>query len=205
MKVILATHNTHKMEELRRILIPLGIEAVIDSDIGITLTEADETGSTFAENAFLKAELACRESGLPAIADDSGLCIDALNGEPGVYSARYAPVGQRKQTVLKALQQVEEERRTAHFASAVCCVFPNGDTVTAEGICEGKIGYEPRGEGGFGYDPIFVTACGKTFAELTARQKDEISHRGRALRAFAENLKAYLDARAEKEIKEDDK
>lgn len=193
MKMIIATHNAHKLDELRRILIPLNIEAVTDTDLGITLTEADETGTTFAENAFIKAQLACRESGLPAIADDSGLCIDALGGEPGVYSARYAPVGQRKATVLRALEGVEDQKRSAHFESAVCCVFPNGDTVTARGVCHGHIGHEPRGEGGFGYDPIFVTENGKTFAQLTAQQKDEISHRGRALRDFAVQLQAYLE------------
>lgn len=192
MKMIIASHNAHKLEELRRILLPLGIEAVTDTDIGIALTEADETGTTFAENAFIKADLACKESGLAAIADDSGLCIDALGGEPGVYSARYAPVGQRKSKVLAALEGLPTEKRTAYFESAVCCVFPNGDTVTANGVCRGYIGTAPHGEGGFGYDPIFVTEGGKTFAELTGEQKDAISHRGKALRAFAEQLQAYL-------------
>ncbi|MBR7092398.1 MAG: RdgB/HAM1 family non-canonical purine NTP pyrophosphatase [Clostridia bacterium] len=192
MKMLIATHNPHKLEELRRILLPLGIDAVTDRDLGLTLTEADETGRTFAENAFIKAELACRESGLPAVADDSGLCIDALHGEPGVFSARYAPEGQRKKTVLQKLAAVDDEHRQAHFTSAVCCVFPNGDAVTAEGHCFGRIGQECRGTGGFGYDPIFVTETGKTFAELTPEEKDRISHRGRALRAFADRLAQYL-------------
>ncbi len=195
MKFVIATHNAHKLEELRRILQPLGVSADIDP----ALPEAEETGVTFAENAFIKADAACAFTGLPAIADDSGLMVDALDGEPGVYSARYAPVGQRKATVLKKLAGVPEERRGAQFVSSVCCVFPNGDRVTAEGICRGRIGDAPRGEGGFGYDPIFVTADGRTFAELSPQEKDAISHRGRALRAFAEKLAAYLAAHDTKE------
>lgn len=189
MKFVIATHNVHKLDELRRILAPLGVEADIDP----TLPEAEETGVTFAENAFIKADEACRFTGLPSIADDSGLMVDALGGEPGVYSARYAPVGQRKATVLKKLQGLPTEQRGAGFVSAVCCVFPNGDVVTAEGVCRGHIGEEARGDGGFGYDPIFVTENGRTFAELTPEEKDAISHRGRALRAFAEKLAIYLE------------
>jgi len=189
MKFVIATHNVHKLDELRRILAPLGVEADIDP----ALPEAEETGVTFAENAFIKADEACRFTGLPSIADDSGLTVDALGGEPGVYSARYAPVGQRKATVLKKLQGLPTEQRGAAFVSAVCCVFPNGDVVTAEGICRGHIGEEARGDGGFGYDPIFVTENGRTFAELTPEEKDAISHRGRALRAFAEKLAIYLE------------
>ena len=189
MKFVIATHNVHKLDELRRILAPLGVEADIDP----ALPEAEETGVTFAENAFIKADEACRFTGLPSIADDSGLTVDALGGEPGVYSARYAPVGQRKATVLKKLQGLPTEQRGAGFVSAVCCVFPNGDVVTAEGVCRGHIGEEARGDGGFGYDPIFVTENGRTFAELTPEEKDAISHRGRALRAFAEKLAIYLE------------
>ena len=188
MKFVIATHNAHKLDELRRILAPLGVQADIDP----ALPEAEETGVTFAENAFIKAEEACKFTGLPAIADDSGLTVDALGGEPGVYSARYAPVGQRKATILQKLDGMPGEQRGAAFVSAVCCVFPNGDTVTAEGICRGHIAEAPRGEGGFGYDPIFVTANGKTYAELSPAEKDAISHRGLALRAFAEKLAAYL-------------
>ncbi len=189
MKFVIATHNVHKLDELRRILAPLGVEADIDP----TLPEAEETGVTFAQNAFIKADEACRFTGLPSIADDSGLTVDALGGEPGVYSARYAPVGQRKATVLQKLQGLPKEQRGAAFVSAVCCVFPNGDVVTAEGVCRGHIGEEARGDGGFGYDPIFVTENGRTFAELTPEEKDAISHRGRALRAFAEKLAIYLE------------
>lgn len=197
MRYIIATHNPHKLEELRRILEPLGIEAVTDRDVGIALTEAEETGATFAENAYLKAAAACRESGLPAVADDSGLCVDALGGEPGIYSARYAPEGQRKRTLLAKLSGVATPERTAHFTSSVCCVFPNGDTVTAEGYCYGRIATAPRGDSGFGYDPIFELANGRTFAELTAAEKDAVSHRGEALRQFAHRLADYLETHKE--------
>lgn len=192
MTFLIATHNPHKLEELARILRPLGIEAVTDQQIGIALTEAEETGSTFAENAFLKASLACRESGLPAVADDSGLCVDALHGAPGVYSARYAPEGQLCATLLRNMADVPPDARGAHFVSSVCCVFPNGDTVTAEGTCDGVIADACRGEGGFGYDPVFQVEGGRTFAQLTAAEKDAISHRGRALTQFSEKLQAYL-------------
>ncbi len=192
MRFVIATHNPHKLEELSRILRPLGIEAVTDRDLGVSLTDVDETGTTFAENAFLKAEAACKETGLPAIADDSGLCIDALNGAPGVYSARYAPEGERKKTVLRQLRDVPDDRRGARFVSAICCVFPNGDTVTSEGVCPGRIGHECRGQNGFGYDPIFEVEGGRTFAELSPTEKDTISHRGIALRQFRDHLRAYL-------------
>lgn len=197
MRFIIATHNPHKLEELRRILRPLGVDAVCDRDLGLSLTEAEETGTTFAENAYLKAAAACRESGLPAVADDSGLCVDALSGAPGVYSARYAEPGQRKATLLRHMEQVPEAQRGAHFTSAVCCVFPNGDTVTAEGHCYGRIARACRGEGGFGYDPIFEVEGGKTFAELTDAEKDAVSHRGAALREFAVRLAEYLNTHKE--------
>ena len=197
MQFIIATHNPHKLDEIARILAPLGITAVTDRDLGITLTEAEETGATFAENAYIKAAAACRESGLPAVADDSGLCVDALGGAPGVYSARYAPEGQRKTTLLRNLEGVADADRGAHFTSAVCCVFPNGDTVTAEGHCYGRITRERRGAGGFGYDPLFETENGKTFAELSAEEKDAISHRGASLRIFSQNLRRYLQQNKE--------
>ncbi len=191
MKLIIATHNAHKVEEFRRILSPLGIEVTTAQ-----ITEPEETGKTFAENAYIKAKAASDETGLPAVADDSGLSVDALGGEPGVYSARYAEVGKRRATVLAKLADVPEERRGAHFTSAICCVFPDGTAINAEGHTYGKIAHENRGENGFGYDPIFVSeegaAKGKTFAEATAQEKDSVSHRGRALREFAAKLEEYL-------------
>ncbi len=195
MKYIIATHNMKKLKELSRILVPLGIEAVTDRDLGLAITEVEETGTTFEENAFLKAEGACKESGLPAVADDSGLCVDALDGAPGLYSARYAGEGatdeEKIEKLLGALKDVPKEKRTARFVSAICCVFPDGTKLTARGECEGEIAFEPDGEGGFGYDPVFL-CNGKSFAAMTAEEKDAVSHRGNSLRAFSAVLEAYL-------------
>ncbi len=149
-------------------------------EVGVSLTEPEETGTTFEENAWIKAAAACRETGLPAVADDSGLMVDALDGAPGVYSARYAGEGandaDRNAKLLEALREVPEERRTARFVSAICCAFPDGSQVTARGECPGRIAYAPRGDDGFGYDPLFIVAdglpgAGRTFAELTGGRK----------------------------------
>lgn len=190
MKFVIATHNKHKLQELQRILTPLGIEAITAD-----LSEVEETGTTFAENACLKAKAACEETGLPAVADDSGLEVDALDGRPGVYSARYAGEGatdaQRIEKLLGELAEVPAEKRTARFVSSICCVFPNGDILRAEGECPGFIAFAPAGEDGFGYDPVFL--CGeKTFAQMTAAEKDAVSHRGKALEKFNLVLKDYL-------------
>lgn len=198
MRYIVATHNMKKLKELSRILLPLGIDAVTDRDLGMTLTEAEETGSTFEENAFLKASLACSESGLPAVADDSGLCVDALDGAPGLYSARFAGEGasdeEKIAKLLGALEGLPREQRTARFVSAICCVFPDGETLYARGECEGEIAFAPSGEGGFGYDPVFLHE-GRSFATMTAEEKDAVSHRGRSLRAFSDVLKTYLESK----------
>ncbi len=192
MTFVIATHNAHKLAELQRILRPLEIDAVTAD-----LTEAEETGTTFAENAFLKAQSACRETGMPAVADDSGLMVDALNGAPGVYSARYAGENatdaDRIQKLLSQMQDVPEHARGAKFVSSICCVFPDGTTITAEGECPGKIAFAPAGDGGFGYDPVFL--CGeKTYAEMTDAEKDAVSHRGKALRRFSAALRAWKSA-----------
>lgn len=187
MKFVIATHNKGKLVEFRRLLEPMGIEAVT-----MDISEPEETGATFAENAFIKASAACRETGLPAVADDSGLCVDYLDGAPGIYSARFAEPGKRRLTVLEKLKGVPQEQRGAHFVSAVCCVFPNGDRVEAEGKCYGTIAFESRGENGFGYDSIFQQGD-VTFGELSAAEKDERSHRGHAFAAFEEKLREYLD------------
>ena len=196
MKYIIATHNAHKLAEIARILAPLGIEAVTDRDLGIELPEVDETGTTFAENAYLKAAGACEFSGLPAIADDSGLAVDALGGEPGVYSARYGGEGlddnDRNNLLLKNMKDIPVGQRQAQFVSAVCCVFPNGDTLRTEGIVRGEIGFAAKGENGFGYDPLFYVGD-RTTAEMFPQEKDAISHRGQALAAFAEKLEEYLN------------
>lgn len=195
MKYIIATHNNKKLTELSRILLPLGIEAVTDRDLGIETTEVEENGTTFEENAYLKAASACKESGLPAVADDSGLCVDALDGAPGLYSARFAGEGasdaEKIEKLLAALADVPAEKRTARFVSAICCVFPDGNTLYARGECEGMIAFAPSGEGGFGYDPVFMVGD-KSFADMTAEEKDAVSHRGHSLRAFSKVLSDYL-------------
>ena len=170
----------------QRMLEPMGIEVVTAQ-----LSEPEETGKTFMENAFIKAEAACKETGLPAVADDSGLCVDYLDGAPGIYSARFAQPGKRRLTVLEKLQGVPAEQRGAHFVSAVCCVFPNGDKIEAEGKCFGTIAFDSRGENGFGYDSIFEQE-GRTFGEMTDEEKDARSHRGKAFALFEEKLKEYL-------------
>lgn len=192
---IIATHNVKKLAELERILTPLGISVQTASQAGFTLPEVDETGTTFAENARLKAESAMRATGRPAVADDSGLMVDALDGAPGVYSARYAgpDAGDRDryEKLLRELANVPDDRRTARFVSAVCCVFPDGTSIDVTGACEGRIARAPRGDGGFGYDPVFLVGD-RSYAELTAAEKDEISHRGRALRALQDTLRRRM-------------
>lgn len=194
MKFVLASHNPGKLREMSAILSHLGVEVVLPAELGLHV-EVEETGTTFGENALLKARAVCAASGLPAIADDSGLCVDALNGGPGVYSARYG--GEelddrgRYQLLLQSMRG--QTSRSAHFACAVACAFPNGETLTAEGRCDGAIAFAPMGTDGFGYDPVFlVPEKAKTFAQLSADEKAEISHRGRALAAFADQLETYL-------------
>ena len=193
-KFVLATHNPGKLKEMGAILAQFGVEVVSPRNLGLTV-DVEETGTTFAENAMLKAKAICAAAKLPAIADDSGLCVDALNGGPGVYSARYGGEGLddkgRYMLLLNSLRG--QSTRTAHFTCAIACAFPNGDTLTAEGRCDGTIAYAPMGEGGFGYDPVFfVPELKKTFGQLTAEEKSAISHRGRALESFIGKLETYL-------------
>ena len=194
MKLLVATGNAHKLEEFARILGPIGIEVVSPAELGVS-QEAEETGETFAENARIKAMELFRKSGVATVADDSGLCVDALGGRPGVYSARYlgesASQPQRNAALLSELESVKANNRTARFVCAICCVLDEDKLVECEGTCEGTIGYEPRGEGGFGYDPIFMMGE-QSFAELSPGQKDAHSHRGRALRLLAELLKDHI-------------
>ena len=195
MKMVLASKNPHKLTELEAILSRLGIEVGLESQVGVDV-EVEETGSTFEENAALKATAVMRASGLPAIADDSGLCVTALAGGPGVYSARYGGEGlndkQRYELVLKGLSGQMD--RSAKFVSCICCAFPNGDKVEARGECAGMIAYSPQGADGFGYDPIFlVPEAKKTFAQMDADEKNAISHRGVALQKFKVELEKYLN------------
>ncbi len=193
MKFVLASHNQGKLAEMQRILGQLGVEVVLQSELGLAL-EPEETGTTFTENARIKAEAVMQASGLPAIADDSGLCVNWLNGAPGVYSARYGGLDDdaaRYRLLLQNLRGATD--RSAYFHTAIVCAFPNGDELTAEGDCHGAIAFAPMGDGGFGYDPVFlVPSLRKTFAQLTPEEKNAISHRGNALRTFAAALKEYL-------------
>ena len=187
-----------KRAELERILKPIGVRVLLAEEAGVELTDVEETGVTFEENAFLKADSGCKESGMPCIADDSGLAVDALDGAPGVYSARYAGEHgndeKNNELLLKNLSDIPMDKRTARFVSTVCCCFPDGRHMTVRGECEGKIAFEPAGEGGFGYDPVFfLPERGKTYAELTPAEKNAISHRARALQAFCRIYQEELE------------
>ena len=194
MKFVLASQNQGKLTEMQKILQDLGVEIVLQSELGVSV-DVEETGTTFAENARLKAVAVMQATGLPAIADDSGHCVDALNGGPGVYSARYGggnlTDAEKVQLLLSNMRGAST--RAAHFETAIVCAFPNGDELTAAGRCDGSIAYAPAGEGGFGYDPVFFCpAFGKTFAQVSREEKAAVSHRGNALRDFAEKLREYL-------------
>lgn len=194
MRFVLATHNPGKLREMGEILRDLGVEVVSPAALGIPV-DVEETGTTFLENALLKAKAICRAANLPAIADDSGLCVDALNGAPGVYSARYGGEGlnDRGRCMLLLNSMRGATTRAAHFSCAVACAFPNGDTLTAEGRCDGFIAYAPLGDGGFGYDPVFLLpGTGKTFGQLSQEEKSAVSHRGKALKEFAGKLETHL-------------
>lgn len=196
MKFIIATNNAQKLVELERILEPLGVNAVSPKDEGISLGDVEENGKTFMENSLIKAKAACDKTGLPAIADDSGICVDALEGAPGIYSARFAGEEasdeDKNNLILNKLENIPDEQRGAHYTCAVSCVFPNGDLIQVEGKCFGKIAYEPDGDGGFGYDPIFLYN-GVSFGKVTSEEKDKVSHRGNALRKLKKELEKYLE------------
>ena len=199
MRFVIASGNKHKIEEIKYILqTELGreIEVVSIKEMGFT-DEIEENGNTFLDNAFIKADAIAGNEWF-SIADDSGLSVDHLNGAPGVYSARFA--GQpcndlnNNNKLLSLLENVPAEKRSAHFVSSIACVTPKGDRLSAVGTCEGQILFAPRGNGGFGYDPLFYyAALDKTFAEITPEEKNAISHRANAMNLFANNLKKYLE------------
>lgn len=195
MKIFIATNNIKKLAELKRMLVPLGFEVLSYKDFDRKFPEVEETGSTFAENALLKANAGLAFSGCITVADDSGLCVDHLNGEPGVYSARYAgePCNDVNNNIklLQNLSGVPMDKRTAKYVSVIACVFPDGRNFTVTGECFGHIGFAPEGDSGFGYDPLFISKLG-TVAKLSPQEKDKISHRGKALQLFAEEIKKYL-------------
>ena len=189
MKIIAATKNKNKLREFGEIL--KGFEIISQEEAGVDI-DVEETGATFEENSLLKAKAIFEATGITAIADDSGLCVDALGGDPGVYSARYGGEGYddegRVQLLLKNMKEIPQEKRTARFVCAITMVGKEG-IITARGECEGRIDYSPKGENGFGYDPVFfVEKYGKTMAEISSEEKNSISHRGKALEIFAQKL-----------------
>jgi XTP/dITP diphosphohydrolase len=194
MKLIIASNNAGKVREYKQLLEPLGYEAVSQSEAGINI-EVEETGTTFAENSALKARAIFEIAHCAVLADDSGLVVDALGGEPGVYSARYGGLktdAERSALLLSKLRGVEAENRGAHFACTIHFIKESGEEITAEGIVNGKIGFEPLGENGFGYDPIFMYGD-KSFAQLSGEEKNVISHRGNALRQLVDKLSKNTD------------
>ena len=208
MIVCAASNNAGKLKELRRILEQMGHEVRSLRDLGIDL-DPEETGTTFAENARIKAEAFCKASGLPTVADDSGLCVDALHGAPGVYSARYAGChgddAANNAKLLHEMEAVPVGGRAAQFVSAICFMLPDGRTLEVAGECPGSISFAETGTNGFGYDPLFVpdriglpdgttteNTAHRSYAELTDAEKDAISHRGRAMEKLAEQLPAFL-------------
>ena len=193
LKFVLASNNPGKLREMKDILSELGIDVLSQKEAGIS-SEPEETGTTFEENAAIKARAAMELSGLPALADDSGIVVDALGGAPGVYSARYGGCNTDEERTGLLLKNMEkEEHRDAKFVSCIAVAFPNGDVLITRGECAGELTYEPRGENGFGYDPIFfMERFGKTLAEVSAEEKNSVSHRGRALRAMKERLADYF-------------
>ncbi len=196
-KIVFATGNAGKIREINAIMADTGMEVVSMKDAGIS-TDVEENGSTYEENALIKARAVASVTGDIVMADDSGLEIDYLNKEPGVYSARY--LGEdtsyhiKNAELLRRLEGVPEEQRTARFVCAIAAVLPDGRELTVRAAIEGRIGYEEKGMNGFGYDPIFyVPEFQKTTAELTEAEKNEVSHRGKALRLMKEELKRYED------------
>lgn len=197
MEFIAATNNAHKLLEMRRILERMGHTVMSQKEAGIAL-EPEETGVTFAENAMIKAKAIFEVCGKAVIADDSGICVDSLDGAPGVYSARYCGEHGKDEAnndkLLAEMENVSAEKRAAHFTSAIC-VYESGRSFVFEGECHGVIGFERKGKNGFGYDPLFcpIEYGTRSYAELTDAEKDAISHRGRALDKMERELPALME------------
>ena len=200
MKVVLASKNKHKLVEISKITEKFGMELILQSELGVDI-DVEETGTTFEENSFLKAEAVMKATGLPALADDSGIAVDALNGEPGIYSARYGFDDSlddwgRLQLLLKNTEHVPDGQRQAQFVCVITMVTPEGQTIQARGEIHGELTREPRGENGFGYDPIFYyPPMGMTTSEMPSAAKNQVSHRANALKVFYEKMKeaGYAD------------
>ena len=200
MRVVLASKNPHKLVEIKQITDKFGFDLVLQSELGIDI-DVEEPGTTFEENSLIKARAVMEASGLPALADDSGIAVDALNGEPGVYSARYGfdeslDDWGRMMLLLRNTEHVPDGQRQAKFVCVISFITPEGKVIQARGEIHGELTRQPRGENGFGYDPIFYyPPFGQTTAEIPAEQKNQVSHRGNALRIFYEKLKeeGYAD------------
>ena len=200
MKVVLASKNRHKLVEISQITKKFDIELVLQSDLGVDI-DVEETGTTFEENSFQKAEAVMKATGMAALADDSGIAVDALNGEPGVYSARYGFDDSlddwgRLLLLLKNTENVPDGKRQAQFVCVITMVTPEGKVIQTRGEVHGELLRQPAGEGGFGYDPIFYyPPYGKTLAEVSADEKNQVSHRAKALKLLYEKLKeeGYAD------------
>lgn len=193
MKVVLASQNRHKLAEIQAILSKYNMELILQSELGLQI-DVEETGTSFEENSMLKAKAVVEASGLPAIADDSGLSVDVLGGAPGIYSARYGGEACRSDRdrlnhLLDNLRGIRPEERTARFICVITLLYPDGKAIVARGSCEGMITTEPHGDDGFGYDPVFyVPREGRTFAEMGAEKKNAISHRAHALQLLCAKL-----------------
>lgn len=197
-KIIFATGNAGKVKEIQMILADLEYEVVSMKEAGIK-TDADENGTTYEENALIKARAVAKQTNAIVMADDSGLEVDALNKEPGIFSARYmgedTPYSIKNAEIIRRLEGLTGEERHARFVCAIATVFPDGTEVTTRATIEGLIGFEEKGKNGFGYDPIFfVPQFGRTTAELSEEEKNQISHRGKALELMKEELKKYESA-----------
>ena len=196
--VVIATSNTHKLDEIKKILLGFPFEIKSMSEVGLGGLEIIEDGNSFEENALIKAKTVMEKTGYASIADDSGLEVDAINKAPGIYSARFAGENasdaQNNEKLLNLISDVTEELRTGRFVCSIAMVFPNGESIITRGICEGSIGFAPTGNGGFGYDPLFIVPeYNKTFGEIPAEIKNRISHRANALNELKASLKVYLE------------
>ena len=200
MKVVLASKNKHKLVEISKITEKFGFQLVLQSELGVDI-DVEETGTTFEENSLLKARAVMEATGLPALADDSGIAVDALNGEPGIYSARYGfdeslDDWGRLELLLKNTEHVPDGQRQAQFVCVISFITPEGEIIQARGEIHGELTRTPAGENGFGYDPIFYyPPLGKTTAELSPEEKNQVSHRANALKLFYEKMKeaGYAD------------
>lgn len=197
-QAVIATGNKHKLEEIGVILKDFQLEVLSMKDVGLDGLEIIEDGNTFEENALIKAKTVMEKTGKLALADDSGLEVDILNNQPGIYSARFAGEHatdkENNDKLLKLLKDIPLEKRKARFVCAMAAAFPNEDIVVLRGECSGVIGFEPKGTSGFGYDPLFIIEeYGKTFAELGEERKNKISHRAIALEKLKEELKTRLE------------